>query len=58
MRDGSGPRGPEAIEALVIKRGAGILEEEPGVPAVFQSRPDLSLPELAGKGIRRIRDEG
>ncbi len=45
------------LEAPVKVSRTSVLKEKPG-GAVFQNRPDLTLPELAGKSIRRIRDEG
>jgi hypothetical protein len=41
------------FKTLIIIYCTGILEEEPGVPTVLQSSPDLALPELAGKGVAR-----
>ncbi len=45
------------LNALVKVSRTGFLKEKPG-GAVFQSSPDLTLPELAGKSIGRIHDEG
>jgi hypothetical protein len=45
------------LKALVKVIRTSVLKEKPG-GAVFQSSPDLTLPELAGKRIGRIRDEG
>ncbi len=45
------------LEALVKVSRTSVLKEKP-CRAVFQSRPDLTLPELAGKSIGRIGDEG
>jgi len=50
--------GLEHFETPVIIQCTGILEEEPGVPTVLQSSPDLALPELAGKGVPRVRNKG
>ena len=45
------------LETLVVICRACILKEKPGVPAVLQSRTDLTLPELAGEGIGGVSDE-
>ena len=45
------------FKTLIIICCTGIFEEEPGVPTVLQSRPDQALPELAGKGVPRVRDK-
>ncbi len=45
------------LETLVVICRTRILEEKSGVPAVLQTRPDLTLPELAGKGIGGVSDE-
>ncbi len=45
------------LKTLVIVSGASVVKEKPG-EAVLQGHPDLTLPEQAGKGVRRIRDEG
>ncbi len=50
--------GFEHFETLVIIQCTGILKEEPGVPTVLQSSPDLALSELAGKGIPRVHNKG
>ena len=45
------------LETLVVESGPRVTKEKPG-GAVLQGRTELTLPELAGKRIRRIRDEG
>jgi hypothetical protein len=47
----------EHLETLVIEIRTSGLKEKPG-RAILQGRPELTLPELAGKRIRRIRDKG
>ena len=46
------------FETPVIIRCTGILEEELSVPPFLQCSPDLALPELAGKGVPRVRNKG
>ncbi len=61
VRDGRGTevvfKDLKHLEALVKVSRTRVLKEKPG-GAVFQSGPDLTLPELAGESIGRIRDEG
>jgi len=45
------------LETLVVESGPHVLKEKPG-GAVLQGRTELTLPELAGKRICRICDEG
>jgi hypothetical protein len=45
------------LEALVKVSRTSVPKEKPG-GGVFQSHPDLTLPELAGESIGRIHDEG
>ena len=47
----------EHLETLVLESRTSVLKEKPG-RAALQGRTELTLPELAGKHIRRIRDEG
>jgi hypothetical protein len=45
------------LETLVVESGTRVLKEKPG-GAILQGHTELTLPELAGKRIQRIRDEG
>jgi hypothetical protein len=45
------------LESLIKESRTRVLKEKPG-GAVLQGRTELTLPELAGKRIRRIRDKG
>ncbi len=45
------------LETLVVESGPRVLKEKPG-GAVLQGSTELTLPELAGKRICRIRDKG
>ncbi len=47
----------EHLETLVVESRTSVLKDKPG-GAVLQGRTELTLPELAGKRICRIRDEG
>ncbi len=47
----------EHLETPIVVGGASVLKEKPG-GAILQSRPELPLPELTGKGIHRVCDEG
>ena len=47
----------EHLKTLVVESGTSVLEEKPG-GVVLQGHPELTLPELAGKGVCRVRDEG
>jgi hypothetical protein len=47
----------EHLKTLVVESRTSVLKEKPG-GAILQGRMELTLPELAGKRIRRIRDKG
>jgi hypothetical protein len=45
------------LKTLVVESRTHVLKEKPG-GAVLQGRTELTLPELTGKRIHRIRDKG
>ncbi len=47
----------EHLETPIVVGGASVREEKPG-RAILQSHLELPLPELTGKAIHRVHDEG